>query len=166
MCFIQLTRELFACICPDLEKQNLLIYHHWNVTHFQQQLIQISRAIQTFTPFVLHKVGSMHGFFTREGVYIFQESGSDCLYKVELQTRSIYGSGSEWLKCCCFFDRWNGDSILQRIPASLIREHSNQLEDNVVSDVLHFQRGSLDEFTFEGPKLGKIEALWIGVESG
>ena len=63
----------------------------------------------------------------------------------------------------CLIDE-NGDSILQRIPASLIREHSNQLEDNVVSDVLYFQRG--DEFIFEGPNLGKIEALWIGVESG
>ncbi|GFZ18242.1 hypothetical protein Acr_26g0015110 [Actinidia rufa] len=98
----------------------------------------------------------------------FQERGSDCLYKVKLQTSSIYGSGLSDLNAAvllCLIDK-NGDSILQRIPASLIREHSNQLEDNVVSDVLHFQRGSFDEFTFEGPKLGKIEALWIGVESG
>ncbi|XP_044504722.1 uncharacterized protein LOC123224978 isoform X2 [Mangifera indica] len=29
-----------------------------------------------------------------------------------------------------------------------------------------FKRGSLDEFTFEGPRLGKVEALWISLESG
>lgn len=38
--------------------------------------------------------------------------------------------------------------------------------DKVIFDVLHFQRGSVDEFTFEGPDLGKIVAVWIGVESG
>ncbi|KAF5930070.1 hypothetical protein HYC85_030943 [Camellia sinensis] len=52
-----------------------------------------------------------------------------------------------------------------RIPASLIKEHSNQLEDKIVSDVLHFQRSSVDEFAFEGPKLGKVEAVWISLES-
>ena len=69
-----------------------------------------------------------------------KERGSDCLYKVELQTSSIRGSGLSDLNAAvllCVIDE-NGDSILQRIPASLIREHSNQLEDNVVSDVLYF----------------------------
>jgi hypothetical protein len=33
-------------------------------------------------------------------------------------------------------------------------------------DILHFQRGSVDEFIFEGPKIARLEALWVGVESG
>ncbi|XP_028060325.1 uncharacterized protein LOC114263945 [Camellia sinensis] len=48
----------------------------------------------------------------------------------------------------------------------MIKEHSNQLEDKIVSDVLHYQRGSVGEFAFEGPKLGQVEALWISLESG
>ncbi|XP_058200469.1 uncharacterized protein LOC131315327 [Rhododendron vialii] len=98
----------------------------------------------------------------------FKVRGSKSLYKVKLQTSSIYGSGLSNLNAgilLCLIDE-NGDSILQRIPASLIKEHSNQLEAEVVSDVLHFQRGSLDEFAFEGPKLQKIESLWVGIESG
>lgn len=33
-------------------------------------------------------------------------------------------------------------------------------------DILNFQRGSVDEFVFEGPKISRLKALWIGVESG
>lgn len=98
----------------------------------------------------------------------FKVRGSESLYKVKLQTSSIYGSGLSDLNAgilLCLIDE-NGDSILQRIPASLIKEHSNQSEVEVVSDVLHFQRGSVDEFAFEGPKLQKIESLWVGIESG
>ncbi|KAL7174677.1 hypothetical protein ACSBR2_033845 [Camellia fascicularis] len=98
----------------------------------------------------------------------FKVGGCKCLYKVKLHTSNIYGSGLSDLNAgilLCLIDE-NGDSILQRIPASLIKEHSNQLEDKIVSDVLHFQRGSVDEFAFEGPKLGQVEALWISLESG
>ncbi|GMP92096.1 hypothetical protein CsSME_00042469 [Camellia sinensis var. sinensis] len=98
----------------------------------------------------------------------FKVGGCKCLYKVKLHTSNIYGSGLSDLNAgilLCLIDE-NGDSILQRIPASLIKEHCNQLEDKIVSDVLHFQRGSVDEFAFEGPKLGQVEALWISLESG
>ncbi|KAL6966262.1 hypothetical protein U1Q18_032044 [Sarracenia purpurea var. burkii] len=98
----------------------------------------------------------------------FKLKGCECLYKVKVQTSSIYGSGLSDLNAgilLCLVDE-NGDSILQRIPANLIEGYSSQLEKKSVSDGLHFQRGSADEFTFEGPKLGKIEALWISLESG
>ncbi|KAH7837583.1 hypothetical protein Vadar_015485 [Vaccinium darrowii] len=96
----------------------------------------------------------------------FKVRGSECLYRVKLQTSSIYGSGLSNLNAgilLCLIDE-NGDSILQRIPASLTKE-PNQVEAKI-SDVLQFQRGSVDEFAFEGPKLQKIESLWISVESG
>lgn len=95
----------------------------------------------------------------------FKVRGSECLYTVKLQTSSIYGSGLSNLNAgilLCLIDE-NGDSILQRIPASLTKE-PNQV-DAKVSDVLQFQRGSVDDFAFEGPKLQKIESLWISVES-
>lgn len=60
----------------------------------------------------------------------------------------------------------NGYSILQRLPATSSKEHLVQSDKEVVSDVIHFQRGSVDVFTFEGPKLQKIIALWISPESG
>ncbi|KAK4380735.1 hypothetical protein RND71_002597 [Anisodus tanguticus] len=90
---------------------------------------------------------------------------SNSLYKVKLQTSSAYGSdltdiNSEVL--LCLIDE-NGDSILQRISAGLENAHSMQSQG---SDLLHFQRASVDEFIFEGPKLGKIAAVWINPESG
>ncbi|XP_059665052.1 uncharacterized protein LOC132311241 [Cornus florida] len=93
---------------------------------------------------------------------------SESLFKVKLCTSSMFGSGLSDLNAgilLCLIDE-NGDSILHRISASSMRDHTMQLEEEVVSDVLHFQRASVDEFTFEGPKLGKIEALWISLESG
>ncbi|KAA8549649.1 hypothetical protein F0562_001333 [Nyssa sinensis] len=101
-------------------------------------------------------------------VTTFKMGGSECLYKARLDTSSIYGSGLSDLNAgilLCLIDE-NGDSILQRIPASLMKDHPMQSEDMIFSDVLRFQRGSVDEFAFEGPKLGKIEALWISLESG
>lgn len=84
------------------------------------------------------------------------------MYQVKLQTSSAYGSdltdiNSEVL--LCLIDE-NGDSILQRISAGM---NSVESQD---SDLLYFQRGSIDEFIFEGPKLGKLEAVWISPESG
>lgn len=90
---------------------------------------------------------------------------SNSLYKVKVQTSSAYGSdltdiNSEVL--LCLVDE-NGDSILQRISAGLENAPSVQSQG---SDLVHFQRGSVDEFIFEGPKLGKIAAVWISPESG
>lgn len=84
------------------------------------------------------------------------------MYQVKLQTSSAYGSdltdiNSEVL--LCLIDE-NGDSILQRISAGMDSVESQD------SDLLYFQRGSIDEFIFEGPKLGKLEAVWISPESG
>ncbi|KAL3379192.1 hypothetical protein AABB24_000084 [Solanum stoloniferum] len=90
---------------------------------------------------------------------------SNSIYQVKLQTSNAYGSdltdiNSEVL--LCLIDE-NGDSILQRISAGLENAHSVQSGD---SDLLQFRRGSIDEFIFEGPKLGKIAAVWISPESG
>ncbi|XP_050277910.1 uncharacterized protein LOC126719393 [Quercus robur] len=96
------------------------------------------------------------------------EDGSQCLYKVKLGTSNIYGSSLSDLNAgilLCLIDE-NGNTILQRIPASLMTDHSTKSEDVVDPEILHFQRGSVDEFTFEGPNLGRVEALWISLESG
>lgn len=90
---------------------------------------------------------------------------SNSIYQVKLQTSSAYGSdltdvNSEVL--LCLIDE-NGDSILQRISSGLENAHSVQSHG---SDLFHFRRGSIDEFIFEGPKLGKIAAVWISPESG
>ncbi|KAL3347271.1 hypothetical protein AABB24_021115 [Solanum stoloniferum] len=90
---------------------------------------------------------------------------SNLIYQVKLQTSNAYGSdltdiNSEVL--LCLIDE-NGDSILQRISAGLENDRSVQSQD---SDLLQFRRGSVDEFIFEGPKLGKLAAVWISPESG
>ncbi|KAK6163757.1 hypothetical protein DH2020_000621 [Rehmannia glutinosa] len=97
----------------------------------------------------------------------FLSGGSDCLFKVKLQTSKIYGSGlsdvnSEMLLCLIDV---NGSSILQRLPATSVGTDAFS-EDKDIYDTLHFQRGSVDEFAFEGPNLGRIVAVWISLESG
>ncbi|XP_010480058.1 PREDICTED: uncharacterized protein LOC104758807 isoform X2 [Camelina sativa] len=54
-------------------------------------------------------------------------------------------------------------SLYKTIPANF-----SSLDPEVVEngESFKFQRGSVDEFTFEGTKLGKIRAFWIGLESG
>ncbi|KAG6683065.1 hypothetical protein I3842_13G174200 [Carya illinoinensis] len=98
----------------------------------------------------------------------FKEDGSQCLFKIKLGTSNFYGSSLSDLNAgilLCLIGE-NGDSILQRIPASLMTAHSRKLEDVIDRDMLHFQRGSVDEFIFKGPNLGRVEALWISLESG
>lgn len=98
----------------------------------------------------------------------FNLGQSETLYKVELRTSNLYGSGLTDMNSgiqICVIDE-NGNSILQRLPASSSKEHHMQSENEVVSDALHFQRGSIDVFTFEGPTLQKILAIWISPESG
>ncbi|KAH6829836.1 hypothetical protein C2S53_020574 [Perilla frutescens var. hirtella] len=85
-------------------------------------------------------------------------SKSESLYKVRVQTSKIYGSGLSDVNSgilLCLIDE-NGSSVLQRLPATWSEE----------CDTLHFQRGSVDEFAFEGPHLGRILAVWISLESG
>ncbi|KAE8036971.1 hypothetical protein FH972_009601 [Carpinus fangiana] len=98
----------------------------------------------------------------------FKEDGSQCLFKINLGTSDIYGSGLSDLNAgilVCLIGE-NGASILQRIPASLMTDQSTKSKDVVDPDILHFQTGSVDEFIFEGPNLGRVEALWISLESG
>ncbi|XP_028759575.1 uncharacterized protein LOC114718437 [Neltuma alba] len=95
-----------------------------------------------------------------------KEDTSKSLFRVKLCTSSIYGSSLSNLNAgvlLCLIAE-DGNSILQRIPASLMMDHSTKTGD--INDVLHFQRGSVDDFIFEGPKIGRVKALWIDVESG
>lgn len=83
---------------------------------------------------------------------------SESLYKLRLQTSNAYGSGISDVNSgilLCVIDE-NGSSILQRLPATSAG----------ADDSLRFQRGSIDEFVFEGPRLGRIHAVWISLESG
>ncbi|XP_047307792.1 uncharacterized protein LOC124911362 [Impatiens glandulifera] len=83
-----------------------------------------------------------------------------CLYKVRLSTSKLYGSDLSDLNAgilLCLMNG-NGDAILQRFSAGC----SSLVSD----DILHFRRGSVDDFTFNGPILGNIEAVWLSVESG
>lgn len=98
----------------------------------------------------------------------FDVGGSRSLFKVNIQTSNLYGSSLSDVNAgilLCLIDE-NGDSILQRIPASLMVDHTTKLENKAAHGMFHFQRGSSDEFVFEGPKLGRVQALWISVESG
>ncbi|ESW31398.1 hypothetical protein PHAVU_002G235500 [Phaseolus vulgaris] len=97
-----------------------------------------------------------------------KEGGSKSLFRVKLCTSSLYGSSISDLNAgilLCLIDE-NGNSILQRIPVSLMIDHSTESGDVTNIDMLHFQRGSADEFIFEGPKIARLEALWVSVESG
>lgn len=88
------------------------------------------------------------------------ESRYRSLYKVKLQTSNLYGSSLSDLNSgilLCVIDE-NGDSILQRIPASSIADDPDGM--------ILFQRGSSNEFVYEGPRIGKITAIWISLESG
>ncbi|PIA53887.1 hypothetical protein AQUCO_00900455v1 [Aquilegia coerulea] len=85
------------------------------------------------------------------------------VYVVKIYTSNAFGSGLNDLSTgvlLCLIDE-NGDSILQRISAT-------PLENPVEGALPHlcFQRGSVDDFIFKGPKLGTIQALWVGLESG
>nr|GMD19298.1 Lipoxygenasey domain-containing protein [Ipomoea batatas]GMD20717.1 Lipoxygenasey domain-containing protein [Ipomoea batatas] len=90
----------------------------------------------------------------------FNDKTFECLYIVKLRTSSVYGSDLSDVNSgvlLCLIDE-NGDSILRRISPGLMNYYN--------SNAHHFQRGSVDEFIFEGPELGKITAVWIGLESG
>jgi hypothetical protein len=92
-----------------------------------------------------------------------KEDKSKSLFRVKLVTSNLYGSNisdSNAGVLLCLIDE-DGNSILKRIPVSLMTDHSTES-----GDILHFQRGSVDEFIFEGPKIARLEALWVGVESG
>lgn len=97
-----------------------------------------------------------------------KEDGSKSLFMVKLVTSNAYGSSISDLNAgilLCLIDE-NGNSILQRIPVSLMMDHSTESGDMTNIDMLHFQRGSVDEFIFEGPKIARLKALWVSVESG
>lgn len=97
-----------------------------------------------------------------------KEDSSKSLFRIKLGTSNAYGSSisdSSAGILLCLIDE-SGNSILQRIPASLMMDHSMESGDITNTDMLHFQRGSVDEFIFEGPKIARLEALWVSVESG
>ncbi|KAI3688254.1 hypothetical protein L1987_81965 [Smallanthus sonchifolius] len=98
----------------------------------------------------------------------FKEDTHECLYQLTIHTSNYYGSDltdSNSGILLCLVDT-NGDSILQRISATSSTDHPLQSKDKDSSNLLRFQRGSIDHFTFEGTAIGKLEALWIGLDSG
>lgn len=92
---------------------------------------------------------------------------SNSFYIFELSTSRDFGSGSSDQNAgimLCLVDT-EGNSILQRIPSIPYLEHfAEEGTDSV--ELAPFQRGLVDTVTFEGAKLGKIVALWIGLDSG
>lgn len=101
----------------------------------------------------------------KESFSCFNLDESQSLFKVKMETSNIYGSSLSDLNAgvlLCLIDE-NGDSVLQIIPANLVTAH---FSESVDPERLGFQSGSVDEFTFLGPKLRKITALWVSLESG
>ncbi|CAL9150153.1 unnamed protein product [Musa hybrid cultivar] len=68
-----------------------------------------------------------------------------------------------WSWTCLALTTWL--SCAQRLSAVTL-DRSMQGKDMDSNESVHFQRGSVDIVTFKGSKLGKIEAFWIGLESG
>ncbi|XP_030447704.2 uncharacterized protein LOC115670533 [Syzygium oleosum] len=106
---------------------------------------------------------------SEEEKMMFDDVGkSQSLYKIKLHTSRMYGSGLTDANAgilLCLIDE-HGHSLLQRLSATPMTEFSVEWQEKVDHDILHFQRGSVDEFTFKGPKLGRLQALWISLESG
>lgn len=90
---------------------------------------------------------------------------STSYYMVEFRTSKEFGSCLRDLNAAILLSliNSNDDAILQRISA-VSSQHLDH--ENNTSESIHFQRDSVDIVTFKGPKLGKIESLWIGLESG
>ncbi|KAH9327775.1 hypothetical protein KI387_007953, partial [Taxus chinensis] len=96
---------------------------------------------------------------------------SQSLYRVELTTSNSFYSDLSDINAgilVCIIGE-NGNSIIQRIPAIspaqvLSSDMSKIVQQN--SERLCFQRGSVDFFTFWGPDIGRLAALWIGPELG
>uniref|UniRef100_A0A9I9DA49 DUF7755 domain-containing protein n=1 Tax=Cucumis melo TaxID=3656 RepID=A0A9I9DA49_CUCME len=95
---------------------------------------------------------------------------SQALFKVDISTSKLYGSSLSDMNAgvlLCLIDE-KGNSILQRISPSLVTDHGHSKENDILigPEILLFQRGSFDEFVFKGPKLGRLEAVWLSVDSG
>ncbi|KAJ3702709.1 hypothetical protein LUZ61_006414 [Rhynchospora tenuis] len=104
----------------------------------------------------------------KDAYYPLKLDQSDAFYIVELRTSSDFGSGLSDINAAimlCLVDS-EGNSILERIPSIPYSEHFTQEEGTDFVEQVPFQRGSVDIVTFKGAKLGNIEALWIGLESG
>ncbi|KAF8010462.1 hypothetical protein BT93_J1176 [Corymbia citriodora subsp. variegata] len=106
---------------------------------------------------------------SEEEKMMFSDVGnSQSLYKIKLHTSRMYGSGLTDVNAgilLCLINE-HGHSLLQRLSVTPVTEFSVELQEKVDHDILHFQRASVDEFTFKGPKLGGLQALWISLESG
>lgn len=90
---------------------------------------------------------------------------STSFYIIELTTSKDFGSCLKDLNAAILISliNANGDSILQRVSA--VSSH-HAARENDGGETVHFQRGSVDIATFKGPNIGKIESLWIGIDSG
>ncbi|XP_026657042.2 uncharacterized protein LOC103697441 isoform X2 [Phoenix dactylifera] len=109
----------------------------------------------------------IYKYISEERISSLELDTSSSFYILELCTSKDFGSGLSDINAAillCLIDV-NGDSLLQRV-CSVSLQHAEQKNDVTFSEAIHFQRDSVDIVTFKGPKLGKIEAIWIGLESG
>lgn len=86
-------------------------------------------------------------------------------YIVELRTSNDFSSSLKDVNAAillCLIDE-NGNALLQRLSPVELPVVGKDMD---FEESAHFQRGSVDIVTFKGSKFGKIEALWIGLESG
>lgn len=90
---------------------------------------------------------------------------SNPLYVIELRTSKEFGSSLSDLNSPLLISLIdaNGDAILQRVSSVSSRHPAHGDE---ATETIHFQRGSIDVVTFKGPMLGKVQSLWIGLDSG
>lgn len=108
------------------------------------------------------------GHSEEEKMLLGDVGNSQSLYKIKLHTSRMYGSGLTDVNAgilLCLIDE-HGHSLLQRLSATPLTEFSVERQEEVDHNILHFQRASVDEFTFKGPKLGGPQAIWISLESG
>ncbi|MQM21205.1 hypothetical protein Taro_054241 [Colocasia esculenta] len=104
-----------------------------------------------------------------ETLALFKVDESSSFYVLQIRTSSEFGSCLRDLNAAVLLSMIdiNGDTVLQRISAvSSDKNFHRTGESESPSERIHFQRGSVDAITFLGPKLEKIEALWVGIESG
>ncbi|KAJ3673832.1 hypothetical protein LUZ60_005824 [Juncus effusus] len=129
-----------------------------------QDFVKPSRLLQAEEP----KIYSQNT--PKETFYPSNLDQSEAFYLLELITSRDFGSGLSDLNSAimiCLIDS-DGNSILQRVPPI---PNSDPFGEeigfgSVFDELVHFQRGSVDTVALKGTKLGKIVAVWIGLESG
>ncbi|KAF9597771.1 hypothetical protein IFM89_021856 [Coptis chinensis] len=148
--------EPIGRICPRIRKPSLVRFSKPSDYQDFQNYVKPLRLLPATEPNIC-----THS--TVEEMCVSLEWHSQSVYVVRIYTSSAFGSGltdSRAAILICLIDE-NGDSILQRISTTLV---GTSLDGSLPEHC--FQRGSVDEFIFKGPKLGRVQAFWVGLDSG